>query len=356
MNILNRAFRIMAKLSPAQLILLVSLNFLSHKVDAGTTDPNNLWDLSQGVEIIDHSPVQFDIRNMFGGTFDAETNTIFADGLPNKYVHSVEWTTPSLIDLSGLRLFASGDGAEYGNSREFAKFDLFAKAEGEEAYTLLMSYVPPHPYEVLDENSSLILVTNFGTFTAKEFRAEFTQRTVRGYWDAPRINCLQAIAKKHVDTPVGPEVASATAFVVNGFVVAINVNSGGSNYLAAPKITISGGGGSGATANAIVKDGSVVAIIVTSAGSGYTSAPTVTISLPTNAIKLAAIEMMPRLLIRGMAGTPVQVQYAIDEAYVTNWQVLTELVLPSDSYYLFDTNAIGGTQRKYRVLPMGSNK
>ena len=52
----------------------------------------------------------------------------------------------------------------------------------------------------------------------------------------------------------------------------------GTNYINAPKITITGGGGSGATATAIIKKGKVTRNRVDTEGSGYISTPTVTLS------------------------------------------------------------------------------
>jgi type II secretory pathway pseudopilin PulG len=49
----------------------------------------------------------------------------------------------------------------------------------------------------------------------------------------------------------------------------------GTGYAAPPAVTFSGGGGSGAAATARVLNGGIVAIDVTAGGSGYTSAPTV---------------------------------------------------------------------------------
>ena len=58
----------------------------------------------------------------------------------------------------------------------------------------------------------------------------------------------------------------------------IEVVYGGTNYSAAPTITISGGGGTGATAVANILNGEVVTVTVTNSGSGYTSNPTITLS------------------------------------------------------------------------------
>jgi formylglycine-generating enzyme required for sulfatase activity len=82
--------------------------------------------------------------------------------------------------------------------------------------------------------------------------------------------------------------ATATAQVVNGFVVGIAVTDSGAGYSVAPQVTITGGGGSGASAEATVSNWAVVAITVRWAGSGYTSTPTVVIADPPPAPPVSA--------------------------------------------------------------------
>ncbi|MBI5383253.1 MAG: tail fiber domain-containing protein [Verrucomicrobia bacterium] len=74
--------------------------------------------------------------------------------------------------------------------------------------------------------------------------------------------------------------ATATATVSGGFVTIYIVTFGGSGYVTAPTVTISGGGGSGATATASITGGVVTQITAATPGSGYTGVPTVTISAP----------------------------------------------------------------------------
>jgi hypothetical protein len=74
--------------------------------------------------------------------------------------------------------------------------------------------------------------------------------------------------------------ATATANLTVNFVTSITVVNGGSGYTSAPKVIITGGGGSGATATASVSGGAVTGITVNNAGLGYTSPPTVTIAPP----------------------------------------------------------------------------
>jgi hypothetical protein len=77
-----------------------------------------------------------------------------------------------------------------------------------------------------------------------------------------------------------PTVAKGVAQLAYGFVVSASVTSGGSGYVSSPKVSIVGGGGSGAEATASVSGGSVVAINIIKAGSGYTSTPSVLIDPP----------------------------------------------------------------------------
>ncbi|MDH4477327.1 MAG: hypothetical protein QE274_12715, partial [Verrucomicrobiaceae bacterium] len=95
--------------------------------------------------------------------------------------------------------------------------------------------------------------------------------------------------------------ASSAALGSGGEVTSIKVTNGGFGYFAAPSVTFSGGGGSGAAATAVLSGNNVlygnkvVGVIVTARGSGYTSAPTVTLS-PTAmgwATAVASIDKYP---------------------------------------------------------------
>ena len=77
-----------------------------------------------------------------------------------------------------------------------------------------------------------------------------------------------------------PRGATATATVVNGFVVGATITDGGSGYTNTPAVKIIGGGGSGAQAVAVVSNGVVIAVNFLDAGSGYTSTPLVVIDPP----------------------------------------------------------------------------
>jgi alpha-tubulin suppressor-like RCC1 family protein len=89
-------------------------------------------------------------------------------------------------------------------------------------------------------------------------------------------------------TRVGLPRARATASVSGGGVTGVAMMSGGSGYLAAPKVMFSGGGGTGAAATAVVSGGVVTGVTVTSAGTGYTSPPQVWIAAGLDVVEVAA--------------------------------------------------------------------
>jgi hypothetical protein len=84
---------------------------------------------------------------------------------------------------------------------------------------------------------------------------------------------------------VGPDgsqrQATATPSINGGFFTGAIVVDGGSGYLSAPLVTLTGGSGSGAAATATVVGGVVTGITVTNPGAGYgAQAPALTIAAP----------------------------------------------------------------------------
>lgn len=73
--------------------------------------------------------------------------------------------------------------------------------------------------------------------------------------------------------------AEAVASISNGGVNVINVTTTGSGYNAAPIITFTGGGGSGASATAVWSTGVIESITVVNPGSGYTSSDNITVTI-----------------------------------------------------------------------------
>lgn len=88
-----------------------------------------------------------------------------------------------------------------------------------------------------------------------------------------------------ITASITTQTATAVAFVESNAVNRISITYEGAGYVNVPKVTISGGGGSGAEATATINtDGTIKTIDITSVGSGYTSTPTVTIEDPPNTV------------------------------------------------------------------------
>jgi hypothetical protein len=114
------------------------------------------------------------------------------------------------------------------------------------------------------------------------------------------------------DGVIGPLRATATARVVNGFVVEVNVTVGGRGYAVPPTVIISGGGGTGAEATALVSDGVVTGFEVTNAGRGYTSQPQILIPSPPFTPELSIEVSLVKVNLKVMLGRKYQLQGSND--------------------------------------------
>jgi sugar lactone lactonase YvrE len=161
---------------------------------------NDVWDISQGVSVTATSGLYpgSDARDMFGGNLASlePGNTLFTDGKPDGFVHDVEWQTLTPVTIRSFRLFAVGDGPEFNNEREFARFTLKAKSPGSSIYDLVLySFTPSHPYPYVDATNYEVLEANLPGITAQSFRAEFVQFNGQRGFDGPRIIELDGFAQ-----------------------------------------------------------------------------------------------------------------------------------------------------------------
>jgi hypothetical protein len=126
--------------------------------------------------------------------------------------------------------------------------------------------------------------------------------------------------------------ASATAELVGGFVVKLDIVDSGSGYLQAPGVTISGGGGSGARAIAEISGGKVVNLIVTSAGVGYTNTPQVNINPPPGGFRVA-LKLKPKqimLSVHAVLGHQYQIETSNDRSM---WTPVGSPFVPKNEYW-----------------------
>jgi hypothetical protein len=114
-----------------------------------------------------------------------------------------------------------------------------------------------------------------------------------------------------------PRPATATATVVNGFVVGATISDGGCGYTNVPLVLIQGGGGNGATATAVVSNGVISGITITDAGIGYTNLPTIILASPLPS-QVALVKSVRPSLIGLSPGFSYQLQISTDLQTWTN--------------------------------------
>ncbi len=106
-----------------------------------------------------------------------------------------------------------------------------------------------------------------------------------------------------------PRGATATANLVNDFVVGATITDGGYGYTNTPTVRIIGGGSGGAQAVAVVSNGVVIAINILNAGFGYTNTPVIVIAPPFIPQPKLGIEAMSLLSFTNLTvGTNYQLQ------------------------------------------------
>ena len=137
---------------------------------------------------------------MFGGNFTTYPgdggHTIFSDSKPAGFTHYIQWHTPSSVTVRSFNLFAFGDGAIFGNEREFSSFTLKAKSSpSSPTYDLILySTILTHPYTFIDAANYALISANITAVTSQDFMAEFTQFDGGRGFDGPRIVELDAFA------------------------------------------------------------------------------------------------------------------------------------------------------------------
>jgi alpha-tubulin suppressor-like RCC1 family protein len=139
-----------------------------------------------------------------------------------------------------------------------------------------------------------------------------------------------------------PVAARATAQVVNGFVVGINLIEAGGGYSGPPIVTISDGGGSGAAATAQVSNGAVTSFNMQNAGIGYTSVPQVEIGLPQAAAPQIEVSLSELHLIQEvLPGLTYQIESSTD---LSTWTAFGDTFSPDTGIVAVNVPFSDGTR------------
>ena len=144
--------------------------------------------------------------------------------------------------------------------------------------------------------------------------------------------------------PCSPHAATATAQVVNGFVVGATIADPGCGYTNAPIVQISGGGGSGAAATTVVSNGVVTGIVIMNAGAGYTGNPYIQIASPPFAPSLSVVVSAVKVTQHVVLGRNYVLESSTD---LRNWTQVGATFSPQ-SEYITDEFQIDVTGRYFR--------
>ena len=144
-----------------------------------------------------------------------------------------------------------------------------------DTFTVRLRTLPTANVTVSFGSNTVTCDPPFLTFTPANYTTNQTV-TVRASDDSEKQGLRSAWTEGVI-----PINATATASFASGGVTGFTMTNVGAGYTSQPRVTLSGGGGSGANAYALLSaQGTITEIQVVSAGTGYTSAPTVTIDPP----------------------------------------------------------------------------
>lgn len=155
---------------------------------------DDLWDVAQGAKVTVVSSAQTEPEAAFGSSRQLTRETgsmVFGDEVLASEVHYMEWTTPGLVRVKKVDLYAKGDGQVFGNQREFNQFKLYAfdPAAGE-LKQMAPTLTPSHPYVLQDSEAALLKSFEVEPVVASRFRVELTPHTKA--FGGPRILELDA--------------------------------------------------------------------------------------------------------------------------------------------------------------------
>jgi Concanavalin A-like lectin/glucanases superfamily len=192
---------------------------------------------------------------------------------------------------------------------------VYAKGESVSLYvdgSLADALSVPDDILFLDTSFPLLSAIGIYDFTGGPYDA------FRGVIDDVRfydraLSASEVQALHSLEVGCSPHGATATATVVNGFVVAVNLTDTGCGYTGVPSVRVVGGGGSGAVAIATLNAaGGVSAINVTDAGFGYTSVPNIVIDPPSVIPSIAISVSKLRLSMNVTVGADYVLQSSSD--------------------------------------------
>jgi len=193
---------------------------------------------------------------------------------------------------------------------------------------------------------------NFDDGTANDVTGHGHNGTFAGAAQVVPIVGSDAVHAGTCGAGLPPRTATATATVVNDFVVGATITDSGWGYTNTPTVRIIGGGGSGAQAVAVVSNGVVIAVNVLNAGYGYTNTPVIVIAPPFIAQPTMGIGAMSLLSFTNLAvGTNYQLQFFSGDTW-SNMGAAFTAASPTFTQYVAGTAGPNGYRLATTPVPL----
>ena len=183
-----------------------------------------------------------------------------------------------------------------------------------------------------------------------------------GYKSAPTVQFGASTGAGRTATGVAQMISGIVDFCESDpnllRVQSVRITNTGSNYTTAPKVTFSGGKGSGAAATCFIGDGVVGIITITSGGSGYSSPPTVSFA-GTSVLPAFGKAIIQNGSVTGIAITDAGLNYTSPPQIVFSSPVLSGFgTYVTNEPIIGDTSGVTATVKTWngvtKVLQVGN--
>ena len=155
---------------PAVAVTITASNF------SGVSD--DLFDVSQGNVVVESSPAITAASSMFGATHSLPgdaNNTLFADGAPGGFVHSVLFQLPAAVQLGSIKIRFSQDGLQ--TRRGAAGYSLLGLQSLTDAGEVLSQAMFATDYVTAYGDNNILVEDTFPAFSGRYFRFNVVQRS-----------------------------------------------------------------------------------------------------------------------------------------------------------------------------------
>ncbi len=210
--------------------------------------------------------------NLANGIYDLQFTIYDAGGGSNVIAGPLTNIATAVSDGLFLATLDFGSGVFTGPARWL---EMAVRTNGGAAFSILAprQQLTPTPYGIYSASAGSAVFANSAA-TATSAGSATTAVTAYAIGSVPSTNVAQ------LNVPNTTVQATGTVTIVNGFVVGVNLLSGGLGYTTVPAVSVSDVSGSNAVISATVSNGAVTSLAIQNAGNNYSTNAALIIALP----------------------------------------------------------------------------